>query len=166
MKLSIILLGILSLGNLFYETDSEEKQRWILESHYRQSTEEQKAQFPYYIQCGLSNEDFEFLCRVVSAESSENYDGNVAVACVIFNRVDNENFPDTVIDVLTESGQFSTVRQGECNTETTDETRKAVVEAYLNRPLPTNVLYFRADYYFNWGTPYAKIGGNCFSAVN
>jgi len=166
LKLSIILLGILSLSNLLYETDSEEKQRWILESHYRQSTEEQKTQFPYYIQCGLSNEDFEFLCRVVTAESSDNYEGNVAVACVIFNRVDNENFPDTVIDVLTESGQFSTVRQGECHTETTDETRKAVVEAYLTRSLPTNVLYFRADYYFNWGTPYAKIGGNCFSAVN
>lgn len=165
MKLSIILLGILSLSHLLYETDSEEKQRWILESHYRQSTEEQKTQFPYYIQCGLSNEDFEFLCRVVTAESSDNYAGNVAVACVIFNRVDNENFPDTVIDVLTELGQFSTVRQGECNTETTDETRKALVEAYLNRPLPTNVLYFRAYYYFNWGTPYAKIGGNYFTSI-
>ncbi|HZK71784.1 MAG TPA: cell wall hydrolase [Clostridia bacterium] len=115
-------------------------------------------------QCNLSKEDFEFMARVVAAEAgTTHWDNQVAVASVIWNRVSSDHFPDTVEGVLTESGQFSTVNHGDCSTPTVDACRRAIVYAYLNRPLPEDVLFFRAFYYFSGLKHYAKVADNYFS---
>ena len=125
----------------------------------------ERVLFPtQYEQVNLSLSDFEFMARVVAAEAGlDHWDNQVAVAQVIWNRVDSDQFEDTVYDVLTESGQFSTVDYGECHTETNDQCRDAIVEAYVNRPHPSNVLFFRADYYFSGLERYAKVADNYFS---
>lgn len=166
-----MLLGIMGailvlLNSVTLTTPNSETQfQWILESNYRQASEDAKKLFPDYIQCGLSENEFEFLCSVVSAEAGDNVSGQYAVACVIFNRVDSPLFPDSITEVLTESGQFSTVRDNRCNGVVTEEICQVVLSAYFQRSLPKNVLYFRCDYYFDFGTPYQEIGGNYFTSI-
>lgn len=132
----------------------------------------EKKELTYYERCGLSEEDFEFFARVVAAEDAglnvngfKDYENQVAIACVIWNRVDSPNWPNTVREVLCEKNptQFSTVKNGECNTITDDYCREAIVDAYENRPLPEDVIYFNCIDFFDGLTPYAKISDNYFS---
>lgn len=138
-----------------------------MENKVRELNGELRIDFPLYMQCDLSEEDFEFFARVVAAEvDTEHYDGCVAVACVVWNRTENSQFKNTVRGVLTESGQFSTVRNGKCSKETGDVCRRAIVDAYNNRPLPYDVVFFRSGYYFKGYERYDKIDGNYFSYSN
>lgn len=124
-----------------------------------------EIEVPYWDQCDLSEEDFEFFARVVAAEDNgdheNDYDNQVAIAQVVWNRVDSPNWPNTVRGVLIESGQFSTVRKGNCHTTTNDNCRKAIIDAYVNRPHPANVIYFNS---IGFSTEaYKKISDNYFS---
>ena len=57
----------------------------------------------------MTDEEVNELCRVMFLECrGESFEGKVAVAETIFNRVLSDNFPDTIHDVLSEPGQFST----------------------------------------------------------
>ena len=57
----------------------------------------------------MTDKEFDELCRVMFLECrGEPFEGKVAVAEVILNRVISEDWPDTVHDVLSQRGQFST----------------------------------------------------------
>ena len=65
----------------------------------------------------ITNEDYENMLRIVEAEAGgEDRKGKILVANVIINRVMDEQFPDTVTDVIfqQEDGvcQFSPIRDG------------------------------------------------------
>jgi spore germination cell wall hydrolase CwlJ-like protein len=116
---------------------------------------------------GLSVEDFELMAGIVESERPSgggNYDGQVWVAQVIWNRVNNSAWPNTVYGVITQSGQFSTWKGGYKTTlSAADDSRRAVVEAFQNPPIPTNVIFFNNNR--NWdGTwvYYGESGGNYF----
>ncbi len=97
---------------------------------------------------GLSVDDFELMAGIVESERPTgpgNYDGQVWAAQVIWNRVNSSKWPNTVYGVITQSGQFSTWKGGyETSRKPTDSSREAVVQAYQNPPIPTNVLYFNS----------------------
>jgi len=119
---------------------------------------------PYWEQCGLTEKEFEYFAQVVQAEQNASYEGQLWVAEVIWNRTkDTGGYEGTVTEVLNASGQFSTTNNGTCKTSATDNSKKAVVEAYLNVIIPENVIYFRASYYFSGHKKYAECGGNYFS---
>ena len=126
-----------------------------------------KEDIPYHERCGLTEEEFEFFARVVTAEDNgdhdDDYENQVAIACVVLNRVDSSKWPNTVTKVLQEKGQFATVKHGYCSTTACENSRKAIVDAYENRPLPLDVIYFNCNGFFNNLTPYAKISDNYFS---
>lgn len=62
---------------------------------------------------GISDEEIDLLARIVSAEAKgEPYQGQVAVAAVVLNRVEN-NFGSSIYDVIYAKGQFQPVRNGE-----------------------------------------------------
>ena len=57
----------------------------------------------------MTDKELDELCRVMFLECrGEPFEGKVAVAEVILNRVISEDWPDTVHDVLSQRGQFST----------------------------------------------------------
>jgi spore germination cell wall hydrolase CwlJ-like protein len=119
---------------------------------------------PLYEQCGLSEEEFEFFARVVQAEAGNHEEGQKWVAEVIWNRVnDYGGYGGSVTHVLTASGQFSTVKKGDCKTKATDGARIAIVAAYTEEIIPVNILYFRCGYAFKGHTFYDECGGNYFS---
>ncbi len=114
----------------------------------------------------LSEDEFIFLSSVVEAESdrSDSLDGRILIAATIINRVNSSYFPDSVNDVLVQSGQFSTVRNGHSVTQRTAYSDEAVLLAYEqieNGEIPTNILFFNCIGY-NYGTPYGLVDGNYF----
>lgn len=117
----------------------------------------------------LTPEEFEFLAAVVEAESDrseptngeETTEGRVYIAAVVLNRVNSEYFPNSVNEVLTQQGQFSTVRNGHSVTDATEYSRAAVREALERDDIPSNLLFFNCIGY-NYGEAYDCIGGNYF----
>ncbi|WP_223699848.1 cell wall hydrolase [Sutcliffiella deserti] len=83
----------------------------------------------------VSEEEKEILARLVHAESKgEPYEGKVAVATVVLNRVDSDLFPNSIKEVILETSaggvyQFSPVKNGEINKKADKEAIKAVEEA-------------------------------------
>jgi N-acetylmuramoyl-L-alanine amidase len=91
-----------------------------------------------------SNEEKDLLARLVRAEAeSEPYSGKVAVAYVVLNRVDSEDFPNTIREVIYQKGQFTPVSNGAINTPADSESKRAVEEALTsNRALGKGSLFF------------------------
>ena len=96
----------------------------------------------------MSDEDYDTLLRIVEAEAgTEDIKGRVLVANVIMNRVQNEEFPDNVTEVVWESTngvpQFSPTYDGRINeVEVTDDTREAVREALEGKDYSEGALFF------------------------
>lgn len=101
----------------------------------------------------ITNEDYENLLRIVEAEAGgEDRKGKLLVANVILNRVMDEQFPDTVTDVIfqQEDGvcQFSPVRDGRFyDVEVSEETVEAVDAALYGEDCSSGALYFMARAY-------------------
>lgn len=91
----------------------------------------------------FSETDLDLLARVVRAESQgEPYDGQVAVAAVILNRVNHPEFPNTIPGVVYEPLAFSVVADGQVNKPANDSAKKAA-HAALNGLDPSGgALYF------------------------
>jgi N-acetylmuramoyl-L-alanine amidase len=78
--------------------------------------------------------ELELFARLVHAESAgEPFEGQVAVAATILNRLENERYPNTLSDVIyqVESGryQYSPVLNGRINQPAGDSAKRAVREA-------------------------------------
>lgn len=96
----------------------------------------------------MSDSDYDTLLRIVEAEAGgEDIKGRVLVANVIMNRVNSDEFPDTVTDVVWEYDcgvpQFSPTYDGRINEVTvTDETREAVKQALEGADYSQGALFF------------------------
>ena len=93
------------------------------------------------------NSDVDLLSRLVSAEAAgESFDGKLAVATVILNRVSNPNYPKTISGVILDKSwgyQFTPVADGRINLPATSDSIKAaqmVIKGY--RSFSSNVLFF------------------------
>jgi N-acetylmuramoyl-L-alanine amidase len=92
---------------------------------------------------GVTASEKDLLARLVRAEAeSEPYAGKVAVATVVFNRVESSQFPNTINGVIYQSGQFSPVSNGSINRPATAEDRRAVEEAIAFRGQGSGSLFF------------------------
>lgn len=95
----------------------------------------------------ISNEERNLLAQLVEAEAKgESYEGKVAVATVVLNRVESPQFPDTVTDVIYEvvgnAYAFSPVQNGEINNTASEETKEAVEDALVSTDRLSNAVYF------------------------
>ncbi len=112
----------------------------------------------------ITAEQMSLLERCVMAEGGgESYECQVAIACVIINRVLSDKYPDTIDGVIKQEGQFSTWPRMIERVTPTDEVKQAVREALANEVIPENVLYFRAGRYHRWANRYCRIDGTYFS---
>jgi len=101
----------------------------------------------YYeeINLNLTEEEIEIFERIVEAEvGGTNYEGKLAVANVILNRVQSSRFPNTLKEVVFAKKQFSPVSDGRYYTVKVSETTKQVVQDALNgsRIIGEDALYF------------------------
>lgn len=92
-----------------------------------------------------SSSDVALLAKIVSAESrGESYEGQVAVAAVILNRIEHPSFPNTLAGVIYQPGAFSCLTDGGVNAPVADSAYKAVRDA-INGWDPSG----GAIYYYN-----------------
>ncbi|WP_125153973.1 cell wall hydrolase [Clostridium rectalis] len=90
----------------------------------------------------ITDKDVNLMAKVVYAEScGEPYEGKVAVASVILNRVKDPSFPKSIEGVVKQRNAFSCVINGEIKANPDDACYKAVVDA-LNGKDPTNKSVF------------------------
>ncbi len=96
----------------------------------------------------LSETDKNVLLRIVEAEATgEDIKGKILVANVILNRVESEEFPDTVEQVVFQRKgskyQFSPIRDGRYyKVSITDETREAIERVLNGEDQSQGALYF------------------------
>lgn len=95
----------------------------------------------------MSNEEKDLFARLVEAEAKgESYEGKVAVATVVLNRVDSPQFPNTVTEVINQvvgnSYAFSPVQNGEINNTASDESIRAVDEALMRKDRLNESIFF------------------------
>lgn len=86
----------------------------------------------------------QLLARLVNGEArGEPYQGQVAVAAVVLNRVKSAEFPNTISGVIYQKGQFTCVTDGQFNKpiDVKSTVYKAAKEA-LNGADPTNGALF------------------------
>ncbi|MFS0672691.1 spore cortex-lytic enzyme [Ornithinibacillus sp. 179-J 7C1 HS] len=117
---------------------------------------------------GFSQNDIDLMANAVYGEArGEPYEGQVAVAAVILNRVESSTFPNTVAGVIFEPRAFTAVADGQIWLTPNAKAKEAVLDA-INGWDPTG----EAIYYFNpdtatsswiWGRPQIKrIGKHIF----
>lgn len=98
----------------------------------------------------LSEKELEVLQRIVEAEATgEDIYGKILVANVVINRVNSEEFPDTISDVVFQkiggSYQFSPTKDGRYwSVKVSKETIKAVDRALKGEDYSEGALYFFA----------------------
>lgn len=65
-----------------------------------------------------TDRDLKYMAAIIYCEAgNQSYAGKVAVGCVVMNRVNSSRFPNTVLKVIKQRGQFSPVRQGKFSRE-------------------------------------------------
>ncbi|CAM3358531.1 MULTISPECIES: spore cortex-lytic enzyme [Paenibacillus] len=117
---------------------------------------------------GLSENDIRIMANAVYGEArGEPFEGQVAVAAVILNRVKSPSFPNTPHGVIFQPRAFTAVADGQIWLEPNENARKAVIQA-INGWDPTGGCL----YYFNpktatspwiWTRPQVKtIGQHIF----
>ncbi|MFC5714046.1 cell wall hydrolase [Thalassorhabdus alkalitolerans] len=96
----------------------------------------------------ISENEKDLLARVVHSEAKgEPYAGKVAVATVVLNRVESDEFPNTINDVVYEVSPtgnyaFEPVTNGSINNPADSEARKAVQEALAFEGQGNGSLFF------------------------
>lgn len=112
-----------------------------------------------------SVDDIELLALVTIAEAEgESEEGKRLVIDTILNRVDSDIFPNTIYDVVYQSGQFSSMWNGRSSRVcVTEEVRELVREEIMIRS-NRDVIYFTAGKYGQYGTPLFQVGNHYFAS--
>ena len=81
-------------------------------------------------QVAQSSSDLYLLAKTVYAEArGEPYEGQVAVAAVILNRVESPDFPNTIAEVIYQPWAFTAVHDGQINLEPNETAYSAARDA-------------------------------------
>ncbi|PWK14297.1 spore cortex-lytic enzyme [Tumebacillus permanentifrigoris] len=116
----------------------------------------------------VSANDMKLLANAVYGESrGEVYIGQVAIAAVILNRMDNPNFPNTVPGIIFQPGAFTAVADGQIWLSPNDQAKKAVNDALRGWDPSSGAIYYfnpaTATSKWIWGRPQIKrIGAHIF----
>ena len=111
-------------------------------------------------------DDMELVALVCMGEAEgEPEQGKRLVIDTVFNRMESEDFPNTINEVVFQKNpiQYTCAWNGRINkVENSEYIANLVLEEYLNR---TNdkVIYFNTGGYFNWGTKIIQVGNHYFN---
>lgn len=102
-----------------------------------------RAERPVPLRAMLTAAERELLAHLIYAEAAgEPFEGKVAVAAVILNRLDNPQFPNTIEGVIFEPYAFEPVRNGRLWRGTSARSYQALDEALRGRDPTNGALYF------------------------
>lgn len=109
----------------------------------------------------VSDYEYNLLLRVCMSECGGQYgeplEGKIAVVETILNRC--EMYGKSIEEVVYQPNQYSTAYNGEPD----EYVKEAVDIALREKSYPSNMIYFRAGNYHDFGIPYKQIGNHYFS---
>ena len=106
----------------------------------------------------------ELMARVVEAEAgNQNLLGKRMVADVILNRVRDEDFPETIVDVIFEKNAFAVIDNGMYEQMEVSEETWTAVKMELEEVSFPGLFYFCSTDFHEYGTPWNKIGDHYFN---
>lgn len=117
----------------------------------------------------LNDEEILLLSKLVAGEArGESYEGQVAVAAVVINRVKDSRFPDTLEGVIYQKNAFSVVKNGRIQAEPTSSTYRAAQEALYGYDPTNKAIYFwnpdiSTCSWINTLNPHLRIGNHVFA---
>ena len=112
-----------------------------------------------------SDYEIELLALVTMAEAEgESDEGKRLVIDTILNRVDSGYFPDTIEEVVYQSGQFSSMWNGRVDRCYVDDYICELVREELKVRQDYDVMFFTAGGYGYYGTPMYSVGNHYFSS--
>lgn len=166
-----LIVSLLVLGNLFVSI----KQIYALEYYYLDNKtencflqiKEQDEKKEAVI--NLNDEQIMLLSKLVAGEArGESYEGQVAVAAVVINRVKDSRFPDSLEGVIYQKNAFSVVKNGTIYAQPTSSTYRAAQEALYGSDPTNNAIYFwnpdiSTCNWINTLNPYLRIGNHVFA---
>ena len=95
------------------------------------------------VSADYSQSEIDILASLVRAEArGESINGKIAVAAVVLNRVESNEFPDTIRGVIYQRGQFSPVINGSINQVADQDSYTAVYEAIAGADPSNGAIYF------------------------
>ncbi|MEG0180250.1 MAG: cell wall hydrolase [Terrisporobacter sp.] len=166
----IIIVSLLVLGNVlisikpvsareYYYLDNKTEGCFV----QVQDTEKKEAVI------NLNDDEIMLLSKLIAGEArGESYEGQVAVAAVVINRVKDSRFPDTLEGVIYQKNAFSVVRNGNINVEPTSSTYKAAQDALYGKDPTNDAIYFwnpeiSTCSWINTLNPHLRIGNHVFA---
>lgn len=126
--------------------EEEERRRQAAEEEARKQAEEAERQRAQ--EMARNQEEENLLAALIYCEAGgEPYEGQVAVGAVVLNRVRSESFPNSIEEVIYQSGQFGPAVTGKLGRvlaggKTTDSCRQAAREALEGSNPIGDALYF------------------------
>lgn len=111
----------------------------------------------------LSNEEIDMLAILTMAEAEgESELGQRLVIDTVLNRMNSLYFPESVKEVIYQSGQFTCIRNGRFNRCYVKQEIKDLVIQELDSRTNSDVAFFTANHYGNYGSPLFKEGHHYF----
>ncbi|WP_410768699.1 spore cortex-lytic enzyme [Fontibacillus sp. BL9] len=117
----------------------------------------------------LNQSEMDILARVIYSEArGESYKGQVAVGAVVMNRIQSDQFPDNINDVVFQPGAFTAVDDGQYWLTPDSTAYKAALDAVRGwDPTYGSLYYFNPDTATSswiWSRPQKiKIGNHIFA---
>jgi N-acetylmuramoyl-L-alanine amidase len=116
-------------------------------------------------QNSITKKEQDLLARLVHAEAKgETFEGKVAVAEVVLNRVDHHQFPNSIEEVITQEGQFQPIDNGAILESAGKLDKKAVQVALAFEDPVDGALFFYnpdiADNHWQKNREVTKVIGN------
>lgn len=150
--------AMLEVSNLQTAQEDEMYRLEIVEAEQEKMKENVEANNRQYAA------EMELLARCVEAEAgNQSIDVKRAVISVILNRVDDEDWPDTISEVIADPYEFATYWNGRMDEVTPSATTYEAISMEMETRSYPGLFYFDMDAYLAYGTPYAKMGDLYFS---
>jgi Cell wall hydrolyses involved in spore germination len=94
-------------------------------------------------QVSVNKNELDLLARIIYAEArGESYKGQVAVGAVVMNRVQSSSFPNTIREVILQSGAFTAVDDGQFSLKPDSSAYRAATDAVRGVDPTGNALYY------------------------
>ena len=162
--LMLFLTCMLISTNLIYSNDLDINSNENLYPTQVQTVKQQKREV-----INITNEELLLLSKLVTGEArGESYEGQVAVAAVVINRVKDPRFPNSIKDVIYQKNAFSVVKNGSINLQPTESAYSAAQDALYGKDPTDKAIYFwnpdiATCKWIKKLNPYMKIGNHVFA---
>lgn len=160
-----LLFGSTNLNNIFAENEIKENYK----DYDKKIVNERESEKGSKEVISITNDELYLLSKLVSSEArGESYEGQVAVASVVINRVLDSRFPNNIKDVIYQKNAFSVVNNGEIYKNPTDSAYKAAREALYGKDPTSGAIYFwnpeiATCSWIKTLDPYKRIGNHVFA---